>query len=246
MKSKSINQSEIIKDILDILNMVENTYLPESFFSTLEINVIASKIKEDYMSYVQKDPAARGSLYYAYYGCLSMLSVKSYRIAHAIYKKNKSDDIDLHIAARIISCTANSISGAEIQPEAIIGSRCVIDHPYGTVIGSTSVIGDDCYFLQNVTIGASGVINNPNIKRHPTLGNMVTVAGNSLILGNVTIGNNVSIGPYCVVRCNIPDNSNVYIKDGKPIVTNKFTKERIEDIQYRDITFNFFESQSVF
>ena len=42
----------------------------------------------------------------------------------------------------------------------------------GVVIGETTVVGDDCVLYQGVTLGGTG---NECGKRHPTLGNNVTV-----------------------------------------------------------------------
>ena len=77
------------------------------------------------------------------------------------------------------------LSGAEIHPAARIGRRFVLDHGYGTVIGETCEIGHDCYILCGVTLGARGIANNPDGKRHPRLGNNVEVGSGARVLGYV-------------------------------------------------------------
>ena len=52
-----------------------------------------------------------------------------------------------------LSFYARSQTGVDIHPEAEIGRRLVIDHGWGTVIGQTTQIGDDCYLLNDVTLG---------------------------------------------------------------------------------------------
>ena len=53
------------------------------------------------------------------------------------------------------------------------------------------------------------------MKRHPTIGDDVTIyAGVSILGGDVTIGNNVTIGSNVFLTESIPDNMKVTI--GKP------------------------------
>lgn len=60
----------------------------------------------------------------------------------------------------------------EIHPGAQLGHRILIDHGCGVVIGETTVVGDNCTIYQGVTLGGVGTQKG---KRHPTLGNNVTV-----------------------------------------------------------------------
>src|SRR6185437_1682308 len=46
-------------------------------------------------------------------------------------------------------------------------------------------------------------------KRHPTLGNRVTVGANASVIGAVTVGDNARIGAGSVVVTNVPDNATV-------------------------------------
>ena len=54
----------------------------------------------------------------------------------------------------------------------MIGNEFFIDHGSGVVIGETAVIGDYVTLYQGVTLGGTGFQRG---KRHPTLGDNVTV-----------------------------------------------------------------------
>ncbi|MFC0691025.1 serine O-acetyltransferase [Paraburkholderia humisilvae] len=93
-----------------------------------------------------------------------------------------------------------------------IGKRFILDHGVGTVVGETAVIGDDCYILGGVTLGAVGIAGNPPGKRHPVLGDRVEVGAFTRILGRVEIGDEVFIGPHCVITQDVPSGSIVTVR----------------------------------
>lgn len=134
-----------------------------------------------------------------------------YRLAHKFYK------LKLFLLARIISTLSAILTGIDIHPGACIGKRLFIDHGIGTVIGETSIIGNDCLIYHNVTLGAKGT--EYKFKRHPIVMNNVMIGSGSKILGRIIIGNNVKIGANTVVTKNISDNKTV-IKQNK-IIKNK-------------------------
>lgn len=173
---------------------------------------------EDINSFVDRDPAAKSSHEYVLnsYSCFQALI--SYRIANSLYYSNKfskGEEIILQQLARLISEEAKVKTGVEIHPGARIGSGFVIDHGFGTVIGETSVIGRECYLLQGVILGAGGISQNKEGKRHPSIGDEVQIGAFAKILGAITIGNKVFISPGCIITQDIPANSKV-------IVTNEY------------------------
>jgi serine O-acetyltransferase len=97
-------------------------------------------------------------------------------------------------------------TGIEIHPGAQIGHRLFIDHGMGVVIGETSVIGDDVTIYQNVTLGGTG---KEKGKRHPTIGNSVTIGSGAKLLGNINVGANCRVGAGSVVLSDVPDNSTI-------------------------------------
>lgn len=124
-----------------------------------------------------------------------------YRLAHAFYQ------IKLFLIARIISSLAKLLTGIEIHPGAKIGKRLFIDHGFGTVIGETTEIGDNCLIYHQVTLGATG--NERSFKRHPIIKNNVMIGSGAKVLGPIIIEDNVKIGANAIITKNIAANRTV-------------------------------------
>lgn len=188
-------------------------------------DTICDDISDDLLALCQKDPASRNLREIGFHGHRSFLAVMYYRIANNIYK-TVAIDVKLRVKlAKLLSEKAKIETGTEIHPAAKIGKRFVVDHGTGTVIGETCVIGDDCYILENVILGARGIANNPLGKRHPTLGNNVQIGGFARILGDITIGNNVVISPHCVVTDDIPNDAKVVILNQLQVIVGVNAKK---------------------
>ena len=80
------------------------------------------------------------------------------------------------------------------------------------VIGETTIIGDDVTIYQGVTLGGTG---KDVGKRHPTIGNNVTIGAGAKVLGPINIGNNVKIGAGSIVLKDVPDNCTVVGNPGR-------------------------------
>lgn len=108
------------------------------------------------------------------------LAVTVQRFAHVLERKNVPEQL-----SRGLTQWAQKQTGIEIHPGAKIGGRFFIDHGTGVVIGETAEIGDDCTLFQGVTLGNRQVPSKKqqNHKRHPTLGNHVTVCDSAKIYG---------------------------------------------------------------
>lgn len=78
----------------------------------------------------------------------------------------------------------------------------ILPHPYGVIIHSETVIGEDTVVMQQVTMGGKNW-NNPS--GVPTLGRSCYVGAGAKILGPVKIGNQVTIGANAVVTKDVPD-----------------------------------------
>ncbi|SDV50744.1 serine O-acetyltransferase [Chitinasiproducens palmae] len=168
---------------------------------------------DDLAAYVRRDPAAGDPTRVAQ-ACTSFRAVLHYRLARA-WLDGCDPGIDRQEAetlAALLSCRGKLLSGAEIHPHARIGHRFVLDHGWGTVIGQTAELGDDCYLLGGVTLGAAGIADNAPGRRHPQLGNRVEVGAYARVFGAVTIGDDVSIGPHCVVNQDLAPGSVVRVK----------------------------------
>ena len=135
--------------------------------------------------------------------------------------------------ARVLSQVTRHITGVEIHPAAQIGKHFFIDHAMGVVIGETTIVGDNCVLYQGVTLGGTG---NETGKRHPTLGNNVTVGTGAKVLGNIHIGDNVKIGGNSVVVKDVPDNCTVVGVPGRIIKRNgcRVFEESFDAKQHRE------------
>ena len=148
-------------------------------------------------------------------------AIAVYRIAHKLWQHN------VPVLPRMISEYVHGRTGIDIHPGAIIGTRFFIDHGTGVVIGETSIIGDDVKIYQGVTLGALSVNKlESDSKRHPTIGNNVTIYANATILGgNTTIGDGCVIGGNVWITNSVPPNSLVYHKSEVTIRTKEVFPE---------------------
>jgi serine O-acetyltransferase len=153
-----------------------------------------NRIREDIISIMERDPAAR-----------SMWEVLTcYPGLHAIVMHRWARWWWLHDMkwlGRFISHIARGLTGIEIHPGATIGRRVFIDHGYGVVIGETAEVGDDCTIYQGVTLGGTSL---NKAKRHPTLGRGVIVSAGAKVLGGFTVGEGAKIGSNAVVIKEVP------------------------------------------
>lgn len=182
---------------------------------------IVSLTSEDALSFTNKDPASERNPLNIINSYTSFKAVLHYRIANTLLKVSQLYE-DVHSFSSILSSRGKLLSGAEIHHRSKIGRRLILDHGVGTVIGETSDIGDDCYILGGVTLGASGISNNPNGKRHPTIGNRVQIGAYSKIFGDIKIGDDVFIGPNCVISQDIPSKSKITLKSSIQVCRNDF------------------------
>lgn len=178
-----------------------------------DLNVIVALAEGDLNSFSQKDPSSKGDKKKLIDTSISYEAVLHYRLAHYLYLSGNQS------LAKKISEFAKLLSNIEIHPAAKIGKNFVLDHGTGTVIGETCIIGDNCYFLQNVILGANEIATNKNEARHPIIGNNVEIGGFCKLFGRIKIGDNVKISPNAIIKQDIP-------KDSKVIVSSVFQIER--------------------
>jgi len=172
-------------------------------------------LRSDIRTIKRKDPAATSTLSILLTSN-GMHAVWTYRVAHVLWKMH------LKLLAKITSGFARFITGVEIHPGAVIGKNFMIDHGAGTVIGETSIIGNNVLMYHQVTLGGTG--NESGIKRHPSLCDGVMVAAGAKILGDIRIGANARVGANAVVLINVPSNATAV---GMParIIANENMKE---------------------
>ena len=160
---------------------------------------ILRAIRSDLNAALDRDPAARGPLevILAYPGFHAR---QFHRLSHRLHRAG------LPVIARLVSHAGRCLTGIEIHPGAQIGEGLFIDHGMGVVIGETAELGRDCHLYQGVTLGGTST---KRTKRHPTLGDNVTVGAGASVIGAVTVGDNVRIGAGSVVVTNVPANATV-------------------------------------
>lgn len=180
---------------------------------------IQEEVIQDLFAFSEKDPAAK-SPKHIWLSYSSFSAVRLYRIAHTLNNLSLPKITSFKILARRISERAKVLTGIEIHPSAEIGKRFVVDHGWGTVIGETTIIGDDCYILQGIVLGANGIAGNETTKRHPTLGNRVELGSFVRVFGSVSVGNDVKVSPYAVINEDIPDKSKVLVRTTNQIIQN--------------------------
>ena len=186
-------------------------------------------VREDIAAVFASDPAARS--YFEVLFCYPGL--------HAVWAHHFTRWLWRHgfrFVARFGSQVARLATGIEIHPGADIGRRLFIDHGMAVVIGETSIIGDDVTIYQGVTLGGTG---KEKGKRHPTIGNSVTIGSGAKILGNITVGDNCRVGAGSVVLRSVPENStivgvpgHIVLRDGKRVIISdpKEIRDPLSDV----------------
>lgn len=176
---------------------------------------VEKALKEDLQFFFDSDPAANtlDEIKITYPG---FLAICYHRIAHPLYL------LGYKVESRFISEQAHKITGIDIHPGATIGVPFFIDHGTGIVIGETSVIGQRVKLYQGVTLGALSLGRGHSLKgtkRHPTVGNDVTIYSGVSVLGDITIGDDVVLGSNVFITEDVPPHTKVTI--GKPALIFK-------------------------
>ena len=91
--------------------------------------------------------------------------------------------------------------GCDLPSHVTIGPGLKIDHPFGIVINSGTVIG------HSFTIKSGAVIGKKNDNGAAIIGDSVQVGVHALLLGNIKVGNNAEIGAGAIVTHDVPDNA---------------------------------------
>ncbi len=168
------------------------------------------------------DPAAfsRDEVIVAY-PCIEAISVQ--RLAHELYLEN------VPLIPRIMTEWAHARTGIDLHAGARIGTHFFIDHGTGTVVGETAVIGNRVKLYQGVGLVARSLAAGQALrgqKRHPTLGDDVTVyAGATIIGGDTVVGTGSTIGASVFLTKSVPPHSLVVPEATRVIVTPKHSQQ---------------------
>ena len=157
---------------------------------------MASRLVDYLDSIKARDPAPRSRAEILLYP--GVLALGLHRLAHWLFTG------ELFFLARMINHIARFLTAIDIHPGARIGRNFFIDHGF-TVIGETSVIGDDVTIYQNVTLGGTNPANGIAGKRHPTIEDGAIIGSGAQVLGPITVGARARIGANAVVTRDVPD-----------------------------------------
>ena len=178
---------------------------------------VASEIRSDVASARDRDPAARSvssaEILTTWAGVQALLA---HRVAHALY------EAEVPLVPRAVAFGTRAVTGVEIHPAARIGSDFFIDHGAGVVIGETAEIGNRVTLYQGVTLGGTGFARG---KRHPTVGDDVTIGSGAKLLGPVEVGHGAKVGANTVVVEDVPPGATVVGNPGHPV---KLEGKRVE------------------
>jgi serine O-acetyltransferase len=170
---------------------------------------VLCEVRDDVAAARDRDPAAQGvstlEILTSWAGVQALLA---HRVAHALREAG------VPFLPRCIAYCARAMTGVEIHPAARIGGEFFIDHGSGVVIGETAEIGERVTLYQGVTLGGTGFQRG---KRHPTLGDDVTVGSGAKLLGPIAVGDGAKIGANTVVVEDVPPGSTVVGNPGHPV-----------------------------
>ncbi len=174
---------------------------------------IRGLLATDIQAHYDGDPAAvcASEIILAYPG---LLAITLHRYAHALHRA------DVPFLPRMMAEHVHATTGIDIHPGARIGSHFCIDHGTGVVIGETAEIGNNVKIYQGVTLGALSFPKDERgriireHKRHPTVGNDVTIYANAIILGGQTvIGDGAVVGGSVFLTRSVAPGHQVSIGD---------------------------------
>ncbi|MFN8162267.1 MAG: serine O-acetyltransferase [Solirubrobacterales bacterium] len=170
---------------------------------------LVSEVRADVAAARDRDPAAQGvSTFEILSSWAGVQALLAHRAAHALLEAR------VPLLPRVIAYASRAVTGVEIHPAAEIGEEFFIDHGAGVVIGETARIGSRVTLYQGVTLGGTGFQRG---KRHPTLGDNVTVGSGAKLLGPIAVGDGAKIGANTVVVEDVPPSATVVGNPGHPV-----------------------------
>lgn len=200
--------------------ILENSKMTTLYFIK-KLRKIREYIENDVQAAYDGDPAAfsKDEIIYSYPG---LFATFVNRVAHELYLLN------VPIIPRMMTEYAHSVTGIDIHPGASIGRNFFIDHGTGIVIGETTEIGNNVKIYQGVTLGALSTRGGQalkNKKRHPTIGDNVTIySGASILGGDTFIGKDAVIGGNAFITRSVPDGAKVSVKNQELMYNYKISK----------------------
>ena len=183
---------------------------------------IGVSIRRDIEAAFQRDAACKHYLMPLIY-FKGFQALQLYRISHWLWKNQRFS------FALFMQNNISERFAVDIHPAARLGSRIMIDHATGLVIGETAIVGNDVSILHSVTLGGSGCQKGD---RHPKIGNGVLLAAGAKVLGNISVGEGVKVGAGSLVLESVPDHVTVAGVPAKIVGTPAEENPALEMDQY--------------
>jgi serine O-acetyltransferase len=184
---------------------------------------VRDMLAKDVQAAFEGDPAASSTdeTIFSYPG---LFAITVQRLAHEFYKR------EVPLMPRIMTEYAHGLTGIDIHPGAVLGESFFIDHGTGVVIGETTQIGKNVKLYQGVTLGALAPAFGQLLrgrKRHPTIGDNVTIYSNATILGGDTvIGEGAVIGGNVFITSSVPPHNQVVADPPKLTYRDRSKRKR--------------------
>jgi serine O-acetyltransferase len=174
-----------------------------------------AELRRDIRAARERDPArpTTAEVIFAYPG---VHAIWGHRISHWLWLRGA------RLAARTFAELTRILTGVEIHPGAVLGPGLFIDHATGVVIGETAEVGEDVTIFHGVTLGGTG---RETGKRHPTVGDRVTIGAGAKVLGPVKLGEDSRIGANAVVVKEVPAGAVVVGVPGQIVSRSVPTKQ---------------------
>jgi len=190
------------------LSYILSNILSDSFMSAVSIREIINNIyiiNDKIIQFAIKDITAicnSSSMVNFYSDPLLYLkgfhALQVYRINNFLWH-NKKKSLALYFRNKI-----SLLFSIDICPDAIIGSGIVLNHAIGIVIGGTSVIKDNVFISQFVTLDS---VDKTRSLKYPKIEQDVFIGVGATILGDVQIGCKAKIKARSVVLASVPSGS---------------------------------------
>ena len=159
---------------------------------------LVHEVRDDVKAARDRDPAAQEvSSLEILLSWGGVQALLAHRVAHALLEAG------VPVAPRVLAYLTRAVTGVEIHPAARIGRERVT-------------------LYQGVTLGGTGFQRG---KRHPTLGDNVTIGSGAKLLGPIAVGDGAKIGANTVVVEDVPPGATVVGNPGHPV---KVEGKRVE------------------
>lgn len=120
-------------------------------------------------------------------------AVVLYRISRLLRR------LGLASPARAVCSLNQLLTGAELDPIAVIGPGFVIAHTNGVLIGQMSVVGSNLFIHGGAVLGSTS-------DGFPVIGNDVVLYAKCSVIGKVTVGDGSVVGAHALVLADVPEN----------------------------------------